>query len=153
MGGTLLRHLLQTEHCVTLSPGCCRMPANHGRTRHRANFGGAQQGHRQLGLWRGPWQRRNPPRPTKALQDHKTCGTPISSHSSRTRERGVICNNYRGFSLLSVTGKVFAKVILIRLQKLAECVYPEPQCGFRAGRSTTDMVFSLRQLQEKCREQ
>ena len=60
------------------------------------------------------------------------------------------CNNYRGISLLSVIGKVFAMVILIRLQKLAECVYPESQCGFRAGRSTIDMVFSLRQLQEKC---
>ena len=61
--------------------------------------------------------------------------------------------NYRGISLLSVTGIVFAKVILIRLQKLAEHVYPESQCGFRAGRSTIDMVFSLRQLQEKCRKQ
>ena len=63
------------------------------------------------------------------------------------------CNNYSGISLLSVIGKVFVKVILIRLQKLAKCVYPESQCGFRAGRSTTDMVYSLRQLQEKCREQ
>ncbi|KAG6929473.1 hypothetical protein G0U57_005561, partial [Chelydra serpentina] len=63
------------------------------------------------------------------------------------------CNNYRGISLLSVVGKVFARVILNRLQKLADRVYPESQCGFRAGRSTTDMVFSLRQLQEKCREQ
>ena len=63
------------------------------------------------------------------------------------------CNNYRGISILSVIGKVFAKVILIRLQKLAERVYPKSQCGFRAGRSTIDMVFSLRQLQEKCREQ
>ena len=51
------------------------------------------------------------------------------------------CNNYRGSSLLSVTGSL---VILIRLQKLAERVYPESQC---------DMVFSLRLLQEKCREQ
>ena len=58
-----------------------------------------------------------------------------------------------GISLLSVIGKVFAKVNLIRLQKLAERVYPESQCGFLAGRSTIDMVFSLRQLQEKCREQ
>ena len=81
MGRTLLRHLLQREHCVTLSTWCCRMPANHGRTRHRANFGGAQQGHRQLGLWQGPWQWRDPPRPTKALQDHLTAFsacTPLS---------------------------------------------------------------------------
>lgn len=63
------------------------------------------------------------------------------------------CNNYRGISLLSIVGKVYARVLLIRLQKLAERVYPESQCGFRAGRSTIDMVFSLRQLQEKCREQ
>ena len=63
------------------------------------------------------------------------------------------CNNYRGISLLSIVGKVFARVLLKRLQKLAERVYPETQCGFRAGRSTTDMIFSLRQLQEKCREQ
>ena len=63
------------------------------------------------------------------------------------------CNNYRFIFLLRIVGKVFAQVILIRLQKLAECVYPESQCGSRAGRSTIGMVFSRRQLQEKCREQ
>ena len=63
------------------------------------------------------------------------------------------CNNYRGISLLSIVGKVFARVILIRLQKLADHIYPESQCGFRAERSTVDMIFSLRQLQEKCKEQ
>ena len=63
------------------------------------------------------------------------------------------CNNYRGISLLSIVGKLFARVILSRLQRLAERVHPESQCGFRAERSTIDMVFSLRQLQEKCREQ
>ena len=63
------------------------------------------------------------------------------------------CNNYRGISLLSVVGKVFARVVLKRLQVLAEQVYPESQCGFRANRSTVDMIFSLNQLQEKCREQ
>lgn len=63
------------------------------------------------------------------------------------------CNNYRGISLLSIVGKVFARILLTRLQTLAARVYPESQCGFRAGRSTTDMIFSVRQLQEKCREQ
>ena len=62
-------------------------------------------------------------------------------------------NNYRGISLLSVVEKVFARVVLKRLQVLAEQVYPESQCGFRANRSTVDVIFSLRQLQEKCREQ
>ena len=63
------------------------------------------------------------------------------------------CNNYRGISLLSIVGKVFARIILVHPQKLAERIYPESQCGFRAKRSTIDMIFSLRQLQEKCREQ
>ena len=63
------------------------------------------------------------------------------------------CNNYRGISLLSITGKLYARVVLWRLQKLADRIYPEAQCGFRSGRSTIDMIFSLRQLQEKCQEQ
>ena len=56
------------------------------------------------------------------------------------------CNNYRGISLLSIVGNVFARVILIRLQKLAERIYP-------SWTATIDMVFSLQKLQEKCREQ
>ena len=56
-------------------------------------------------------------------------------------------NNY------SIVGKVFGRVILIRLQKLAERIYPESQCGLRAERLTIYMVLSLRQLQDKCREQ
>ena len=32
-------------------------------------------------------------------------------------------------------------------------IFPETQCGFRAGRGTADMIFTARQLQEKCREQ
>ena len=62
-------------------------------------------------------------------------------------------DNYRGISLLSIVGKAFARVLLIRLHKFASGVFPEFQCGFRAGRSTIDMLFSVRQLQEKCREQ
>jgi hypothetical protein len=34
------------------------------------------------------------------------------------------CNNYRGISLLSVVGKAFARVLLSRLQQLANRVYP-----------------------------
>ena len=41
------------------------------------------------------------------------------------------CNNYRGISLLAIVGKVFARVVLSRLQALGERVYPESQCGFR----------------------
>ena len=50
--------------------------------------------------------------------------------------------------------KILAHVLLNRLVHTnAEDYLPEPQCGFRANRRTTDMVFVLRRLQEKFREQ
>ena len=64
------------------------------------------------------------------------------------------CNNYRGISLLSIAGKVLARILLNRLvNKVSEQHLPETQSGFRPGRSTTDMIFIVRQLQEKCIEQ
>ena len=63
------------------------------------------------------------------------------------------CNNYRGICLLRIVGKVYARVVLVRLQVLAERLYPETQCSLRSKRSTVGMIFSIRQLQEKCREQ
>jgi len=64
------------------------------------------------------------------------------------------CSNSRGISLLSSAGKVLSRIMLLRLIKaVAEEVLPESQCGFRKDRSTVDMIFVLRQVQEKCREQ
>ena len=58
------------------------------------------------------------------------------------------CSNWRGITLLSVPGKLFARVIASRLQDYAEThgLVPEWQCGFRSGRSTTDMIFTLRMI-------
>ena len=50
------------------------------------------------------------------------------------------CNNYRGISLLNIVGKLFAKVVLMKLWVLAEGIYPESQCGFRAKRATIDIL-------------
>ena len=64
------------------------------------------------------------------------------------------CGNSRGISLLSVAGKVLANIMLTHLlEHIVDLVLPESQCGFRRGRSTIDMIFVARQLQEKCREQ
>ncbi|KAI5735577.1 hypothetical protein M8J77_020203 [Diaphorina citri] len=63
------------------------------------------------------------------------------------------CDNYRGISLLSIPGKVLARVIYNRLVPFLEQYWDETQSGFRCNRSTTDMVFSTRQLIEKAREQ
>ena len=59
------------------------------------------------------------------------------------------CDNCRGIALLDVVGKVVARVLQERLQKVAEDELPESQCGFRKGRSCTDMIFTVRQLVEK----
>ena len=56
-------------------------------------------------------------------------------------------------SLLNIVGKLFTKVVLMKLLLMADKIYPESQCGFRAKRAIIDMIFSLKQLQEKCREQ
>ena len=84
----------------------------------------------------------------------RTCATPTSSRSTRTRETAAT-NNYPEMSLLSINGKAFiiTRLVLNKLQTLAERLYPEALCGFRARRWTIDMIFSLRQLQEKCGEQ
>ena len=63
------------------------------------------------------------------------------------------CGNYRGISIFSVAGKIFACVILNRLITVSEQTLLESQCGFRPGRSTVDMIFTVRQLQEKCIKQ
>ncbi len=63
-------------------------------------------------------------------------------------------SNYRGISLLAVAGKVFALLLPNRMcDTVAEAVLPETQCGFRRNRGTDDMIFALRQLMEKSREQ
>ena len=60
------------------------------------------------------------------------------------------CDNYRGISLLSIAGKILARVLLNRLlAHLEQDLLPESQCGFREGRGTADMIFAARQLQEK----
>ena len=55
--------------------------------------------------------------------------------------------------LRSTVGKILAKILLKRLQTIAEVILPESQCGCHRSRSTDDMTFTLRQLQEKAAEQ
>ena len=65
-----------------------------------------------------------------------------------------VCDNHRGISLLSIAGKILARVLLNRLNRhLEDGLLPESQCGFRSGRGTVDMIFAARQLQEKAIEQ
>ena len=63
------------------------------------------------------------------------------------------CNNYCGISLLNILGNLYACAVLKRIAVLPASIYPGSQYGFRAELSTTDIIFLLRQLQEKCRKQ
>jgi hypothetical protein len=62
------------------------------------------------------------------------------------------CKNYRGICLLNVTYKVFAKIQYDRLLHHANATVQHYQAGFQSGKSTTDQLFALRQMLEKCNE-
>ena len=71
-----------------------------------------------------------------------------------------VCDNHRGIPLLSIVGKIIVgkiltKILLNRLNVHLDQkgLNPESDCGFRTDRGTIDMIFTARQLQEKCQEQ
>ena len=57
-----------------------------------------------------------------------------------------------GQSHLSVPGKVFAHVLLARIQPLLDLTRRPEQSGFVAGRSTMDAILALRLLSDLHRE-
>jgi hypothetical protein len=59
------------------------------------------------------------------------------------------CSNYRGISLLPTTYKILSNILLLRLIPYAEEIIGDHQCGFRRNRSTTDHIFSIRQILQK----
>ena len=62
------------------------------------------------------------------------------------------CNNYRGITLLSIPGKLFARVLLERIRNhLLRLQRPE-QSGFTPKKSTVDRILALRILAERRRE-
>ena len=64
------------------------------------------------------------------------------------------CGNYRGISLVAHAGKILLKIIARRLSEYCKRVgiLLEEQSGFRPNRSTTDMMFVIRRLQELARK-
>ena len=172
MGGILFQPLLQREHCDSLSPGCNQVHANHEELNVEPTMDELSKVIDCLATGKAPGSDSIPPDLIK--QCKTTLLHPLHEVLCQCWREGAVwqdmrdakivtlyknkgersnCNNYRGISLLSIIGKVYAQVLLIHLQKLAECVYLESQCGLWAERSMVDMVFSLCQLQEKYREQ
>ena len=62
----------------------------------------------------------------------------------------LLCDNYRGISLVAHAGKVLLKIVATKLSTYYEArnLLPEEQCGLRSHRSTPDMMFAVRRLQE-----
>ena len=57
------------------------------------------------------------------------------------------CDKYRGLRLLEHGMKLWERILLDRLKLHVKV--DAMQCGFTSGKSTTDAIFALRQLQEK----
>ena len=82
---------------------------------------------------------------TKTIPADWNISTIIPIHKSGST---MLCENYRGISLLSVPGKVYARIIETRLRDRVEGKISECQSGFRPGRSVHDHIYTLRQLNE-----
>ena len=53
------------------------------------------------------------------------------------------CTNYRGISIISVPGKVYATCLEKKCREIVEPKLTDAQCGFRPGRSTMDQISCL----------
>ena len=62
------------------------------------------------------------------------------------------CSSYRSITLLSIYGKVFAHVLLSRIQPLIDMTRRPQQSGFVADQSTIDAILALRLLSDIHRE-
>ena len=60
------------------------------------------------------------------------------------------CKRWRGILLASIPGKVFSRMVNARLHVHVEenNILPESQCGIRAGRRTSDMLFAIKLAME-----
>lgn len=59
------------------------------------------------------------------------------------------CENFRGISLLSIVGKLYARILNDRMNVQIEGKLWDVQAGFRKGRGCADQIFSLRCITEK----
>ena len=72
---------------------------------------------------------------------------------TKTRETKQIGDTKEASHLFSVVCKTFARILFNRPIPISERNLPEAQCGFQPGRSTVNMIFTLKQVREKCIEQ
>ncbi|XP_028272713.1 uncharacterized protein LOC114443008 [Parambassis ranga] len=59
-----------------------------------------------------------------------------------------VCSNYRGITLLSLPGKVYARVLERRIWPIVDPRIQEEQWGFRPGCAILDQLYTLRRVLE-----
>ena len=62
------------------------------------------------------------------------------------------CNNWRGITLLSITSKVFCRIILQRITTAIDKLLCQEQAGFRKVKSCINHIFVLCQNLEQSHE-
>ena len=123
---------------------CRKAPGKDGNPPEVFKHGGQKLVCKLLDLFLAIWRVGDVP------QDFKDASI---IHLFKNKGNKPVRDNSRGISPLRIAGKVLARVILNRIiSNLVNEICPETQCGFRSGRGTIDMIFSLRQVAEKVRE-
>ena len=78
----------------------------------------------------------------------------LGEMDSTAGPQGEDCSNYRGITVFSIAGKILARVSVNRLiPTIAQENHARKLVLAQSNRETTDMIFVLRQIHEKCREQ
>ena len=68
------------------------------------------------------------------------------------KRKKVECRNYRGISLLTADGKIYAGILVDKVRRATEGLTEDEQECFRSGRGCVDQIFTLNQIDEKARE-
>ena len=64
----------------------------------------------------------------------------------------LFCENYRAITILNAAYTMLSQILFRRLSPLANRFVGSYQAGFTDGRSTTDQIFTVRRILQKCRE-
>jgi len=120
-----------------------KAPGEDGLVVELLREGGVELHEKVLELLNECWRRKEVPE-----NWGKTIIIPIYKQKGDTGE----CKNYRGISIMDHIAKLYERVLERRLRESIEPQLGEEQYGYRKGRSTTDLMFALRQIGEKIYE-
>jgi len=112
-----------------------KAPGQDGLPPEVFKFGGPNVVEKLVMIYGNIWNKRSLP------QEFKDA---LIVHIFKRKGDRSICDDHRWISLLSIPVKILARVILNRLTKhVGDNNILPGQCGFRAGRSTMDMIFTV----------